>query len=692
MRKILSIICLACFYLFLAISCFGQTAQPSPTPIPADEETVKISTSLIQVDVTVSDKNGKIITDLKPEDFEIFENGEKQEITNFSFVSAESENSTAARNNVRNPPLNAPIRPEQVRRTIALVVDDLTITYERFGYVKKALKEFVDRQMRDGDFVAIARTGGSIGILEQFTSDRRQLYAAIEKLRWNPLGLGGPKFGLPSGAAPGGDAGIGLRNPDKEADDFRNSSISANLIGGINYFISGMKNLPGRKSAVIFSEGFSIFKRDITGPEKDFRVNAALEKLFDTAARSSVVVSTIDVRGLEPETNQAFNDTQDGLVYLAKQTGGVAFKNNNDFNVGIEKILDNQKGYYLIGYAPDAETFDAARRRFNKFTVNVKREGATARYHSGFFAVNESPKTNPSNQNPTERLKSALTSPFAASDIALNLNTLFGTDAAQGSFVRSLLHINAKDLKFTDEAGGAKKAVFDVLALSFNAEGQQIDKIVKNYVLTLPAKEYQRLQTSGFVYYFTFPFKKPGAYQLRVAIRDKQSEKIGSASQFIEIPNLKKEGLTLSGVALENLTRQQWQSQTRPSENKLDLEKTQNQAKTDLLSDTALKHFKSDTVLRYGFEVYNAKLDAARKPQLTTQINVLREGKLVFSGKQTPVDSANQKDLQKINSDGAFVLGTEMPPGEYVLQIIVTDNLAKGKDKTVTQFVQFEIV
>lgn len=93
MKKNISTLIFAYFYLFVAFSCFGQNGQPTPSPIPSDDDVVKVSTTLIQVDVTVTDKNGKIIADLKPEDFEIFENNEKQEITNFSFVSADASTS-----------------------------------------------------------------------------------------------------------------------------------------------------------------------------------------------------------------------------------------------------------------------------------------------------------------------------------------------------------------------------------------------------------------------------------------------------------------------------------------------------------------------------------------------------------------------------------------------------------------------
>ncbi len=114
-------------------------------------------------------------------------------------------------------------------------------------------------------------------------------------------------------------------------------------------------------------------------------------------------------------------------------------------------------------------------------------------------------------------------------------------------------------------------------------------------------------------------------------------------------------------------------------------------SETNPLNATSLRRFKRGTILRYGSEVYNAKL-AAGQPNLTVQIRMFRDGKLVFDGKQVPLELLGQTDLQRIKTVGALNLGTEMQPGDYVLQIVATDNLAKQKQKTATQFVQFEIV
>jgi hypothetical protein len=109
------------------------------------------------------------------------------------------------------------------------------------------------------------------------------------------------------------------------------------------------------------------------------------------------------------------------------------------------------------------------------------------------------------------------------------------------------------------------------------------------------------------------------------------------------------------------------------------------------MSDTSLRRFKQGTILRYGFEIYNAKLDGAQKPNLTVKVRIFRDGKMILDGKTVPIDLSQQTDLQRIKSVGAISLGTAMQSGDYVLQIVVTDNLAKGKRQIATQFVQFEI-
>ncbi len=695
---------MAIIIFVLAFSQFAYTQSPTQqlTPSPEDNDVVKISTNLIQIDVSVTDAKGKVITDLKPNEIEIYENGEKQNITNFSFISSVRATTETPKvidkNAIPVPPVA--LRPENVRRTYALVVDDLSLSFESAYQTRRALKKVVDEQMQDGDLVAIIRTGAGIGALQQFTSDKRILYAAIEKVKWNLQGSGGISAFAPIQSAPDSSLDVDPSATAEDSDptsgdgqtldDFRTRVFATGTLGALKYIVTGMSELPGRKSVILFSDGFRLFETDENGSQIGGEVLDFLKQLVDYANRASVVFYTIDARGLQytgftavdaisdtgPDALNALSqsrrdqlhDTQDGLSYLAEETGGLAITNDNDLSGGVRKILNDQS-YYLVGYEPDSETFDPAKRKFNKIAVKVLRKGATERHRSGFFNVANRPEKPASTLSPAAQIETALVSPFAVSGINMRLNALFGDDDKTGAFVRSLLHINANDLKFTDEKDGTKKAVIDVLAMSFGDNGQIVDQLAKNYSLILKPDGYRKALADGILYQFAFPVKKPGAYQYRVAIRDASGGKVGSASQFIEVPDLKKNKLTVSSIVLENLT-----------------------VKSNALSDTALRRIKRGSLLSYNYFVYNAKLNAAKQPQLQARIRVFQDGKLILDGQQKPFTLRGQTDMRHLKSRGALAIGDKFPLGDYVLQIIVTDQLAKAKQQIATQFVQFEIV
>jgi VWFA-related protein len=712
--------------LLIMIFCAFDFAQ-TPTPTPAEADVIIISTTLIQLDVTVTDKKGKIVTDLKPEDFEVYENGEKQNITNFSFISSapETQNSPTPKPDKNKAAVPIPpvqIRPEQVRRTIALVVDDLGLSFESIYSVRRALKKFVDEQMQPNDLVAIIRTGSGTGSLQQFTSDKNLLYSAIEKVRWNPIGRAGISAFTPveptlqeqiaaNSATPRTNTSETTEaqiQAEKDRmtvfNELREDIFSVGTLGAINYVVKGMNELPGRKSIMLFSDGFSICTD--TDMRKDAgrcnQMQDALQRLTDLCNRAAVTIYTQDARGLtyvgmtsqdnislttqklEEQVSTRIDDLRDkqqGLSFLANETGGRAIFNNNDLNLGLEKMLEDTKGFYLIGYQPDSSTFDEKTRRFNKLTVKVKNEDLNVRYRSGFFGVADADvkRSEAKDETPLQQILKPLTSPFTVNEINLKLNTLFGNDDKNGSFIHSFLYIDAKDLKFSDAPNNSKQAAFDVLAISYGENGEIVEQVGQNYSITVKNDKYQSLLDEGFVYNFVFPIKKPGAYQMRVSLRDAASAKVGSASQFLEVPDLKKNKLTLSGIVLENLTEAQWKEQN--SSNK----------QTNALMDTSLRRFKRGTILRYTTEIYNAKFDRKRKPQLQTQVRIFRDGKLILDGKQNPLQTDGNSDSHKLNFAGAIGLGNEMQTGDYVLQIVVIDNLAKSKQKLATNWVQFEL-
>ncbi len=735
MKKVL----LSFFLLFIfTILTFSQTPQPEATPPPlpeVDDTLVKISTTLIQLDIVVTDKKGNQITDLNPEDFEIFVNGEKQDISNFSYIFSKAANiantaSASPKNNKSTnkysvPPPPAKSKLEDVRRTYAIIVDDLGLSTPSISVVKDAIRKFINEQMQPGDLVAIIRTGGGVGAFQSFTTDKRQLLVAVDKIKWNGQGRG-TAGGYFEPISPdlkeelvsinkGGETAVGAetdREFENQIDEFRNvqefntENFSVGTLGSINYVVSGMRELPGRKAAMVFSEGFNLTSQSPTNPARRMstRVLEAMRVLADLANRSSVVLYTLDPRGLQipgmfnsddrvtdifdtgstavktSEIRQRdFLDSQQSLRFLAEETGGIAFVNQNDLTKGLREAVEDQSGYYLIGYQPDSETFDIKGTKFNKVLIKVKRDDLRVRYRSGFFGAVDR-KTEAVKKTPAQQIYGALLSPFSAKDISVNLTTIFAEDDKSGTFIRSLVTIEAKNLKFSKEPDGTHKANFDILAMTFGDNGVPVDETAKNYTVKLGENAYRKILETGFIYDLLVPVKKTGAYQLRVALRDSATEKVGSASQFVEVPNLKKNRLTLSSIILDNYTTDQWQRVVSGN-----LQNTDEQSGLDM----ALRRFKSGTVLRYDYMIYNAKINPV---QLNTQMRLFRDGELVLEGKPVVIDGKDQTNLQRIQAAGAITLGSNLAPGNYALQIIVSDTGTKGKNQITSNWIDFEIV
>jgi hypothetical protein len=441
-----------------------------------------------------------------------------------------------------------------------------------------------------------------------------------------------------------------------------------------------------------------------------------LKELIDIANRKSVVFYTIDARGLETTSMTAadsFADptlldplalqsmqrvdsdrggelfsSQQGLVYLAKETGGLAYVNQNDIGAGIDRAMEDQS-FYLIAYTPDSESFDPETRKFNKLEVKVVRDGTKVRHRSGFFVGSEEEKIRVDMNTPTKIMR-ALTSPFAVNGVSLRLNALFGHNEKQGYYIHSFLHINAKDLTFTKLPNGEYQAVFDVLALSYGDNGVPVDKENVTGTMTFRPELYDRIRDEGFSYSFIFRVKKPGAYQMRVAIMDRGNKEVGSANQFIEVPNLKKHGVTLSGIVLENMSSQLWADLANGGSQMLT--KATASMRPDPLQDTSVRRFKRGTVLRYGVEVYNAKAPIG-PDQIRLQTRVFHDRVKVFESPERKLDPMTQSGSKEapVFTD-AVSLGDNLLPGDYVLQVIVTDIRAKEKRRISTQYVQFEVI
>jgi hypothetical protein len=235
--------------------------------------------------------------------------------------------------------------------------------------------------------------------------------------------------------------------------------------------------------------------------------------------------------------------------------------------------------------------------------------------------------------------------------------------------LRSFVVVNAEDLTFTTMPDGLRMAKFDVSSVLFSENGAVVDRQDFRGVVALSQGLYERSQREGVVYAFDLPLKRAGAFQLRVALRDATTQRIGAAGQFVQTPNLSGGKLALSDVLLyadadSRTDDQTWRALVR-------------------------RRFPPGASLVFGYTIYNAAVDKKTSlPQLTTQTFVFRDAVKIYSSEKEKV-TADRADLKRIATGARLQLGPAMTPGEYVVQIVVEDQLAK---RTVTQVTQFEVV
>jgi VWFA-related protein len=690
------------FFLFWA-AAFGQPPAPANFQQGSPENVIHINVNLVQLDAVVTDAHGKHVTDLRPEDFEILQDGKPQRITNFSYIQAGPPGQpvpASARADARGkaiPPPPMALKPQDVRRTMALVVDDLGLSFESMAYVRRALKDFVDRQMRPGDLVAVIRTSAGMGALQQFTSDKRLLDAAIDRARYSMLS----RVSVSSFGPAGGD-----ESGPSVAQEERNSIFTAGTLGAIRYVVNGLHELPGRKALVLFSENMRLLQGRGRNMQYDPRVMDAMHRLEDAANRASVVIYSIDPRGLQTHQLTAADDTrgmstreiaevpmqrseeefrsQDGLERLAHDTGGRFYFNSNDIPGLLREAVTDSEGYYLLAYHPDARSFDprTGQTRFHSVAVRLKVPGLRVRYRHGFYGRSDS-LYEPPPRTARAQIEHALFSPFGAGDVRLRLTALFTNAEKIGSYLNAALYINANDLTFTDQPGGWHKAVFEAVAITLGENGETIDSSAKTYTLQIKGESYRRALANGMFYHLEHPVKKPGYYQMRVALRDDASGRVGSASQFIEIPDVRR-GLTLSSLILGK------EPPAPPPSPEGAPAADQPPPQPDPKANAVLRTFRPGDAMEYAYQVIDVRDDPGKARSFEVRTRLFLDGKQIHESQPMPLETIRQSDPKRLLGGGGLHLGAGMQPGDYVLQVIVTES-TDGKQYTAAQAMDFEI-
>ncbi|WP_031500412.1 VWA domain-containing protein [Bryobacter aggregatus] len=689
----------------------------------APDDTIRVNVNLIQLDVKVTDKSGRDVPDLSVSDFEVLRDGKRQTIDKVLYVSGQRPGAARVGPALAGLPVAAlpSVQPrrQDIRRTIAIYIDDLSLSMESIDRAKNALKKFIEEHIQPGDFVALYRSSSGVGMLQQFTTDKRQLLVAVDR-------TGFRNRNAVDSLAPVDDErmeqsdnptlaqqAMEMRLREDIQRRERQDLLTAGMLATARFVVKGLQELPGRKSLILFSEslqmidqprgmtnsGMSAEMRMMPGMSGGIRQRTlqSLEGLIDAANRAGVVLYPIDPRGLsvngmtaadkpssEPfralsqmqERRNDFLSSQDGMLMLADQTGGVFYGNTNDIGAALKGALDDQEGYYLISFRPDDATFEKAKgeAKFHKFSVKVNRSGLKLRYRKGFYGEPDQEADRTSSSN----LVTSMTSPFRATEVGLKVSPIYYDDATEGAKIRALLHIDASNFTYKEvpaDAGDKNQAPWfetsiDQLVMLYDESGQRAESVGKMHTIKSRGSAFEKLKQGGLRQEVEVPVKRPGAYQLRAAIMDQSSKRTGSSMHFIEIPDLRNKRLAMSDLVL---SVSDWETNGQPQ------------------SGPTQRIFKPGAKLAYGGFIYNAKVNQGKKnADLETQIVLYREGKQIYTGTLTPFRPEFAPD-SSYSLIGSVQLGPGTQAGGYVLQVAIRDLNAPKKQQFFVRSVDFEV-
>ena len=719
--------------LLSALLAAGTPAPPAPPPRAQKADRgfpeVGVAAELVELDVIVTDGKDRPLTDLGPEDFEVLEEGRPQPITHFAHgFMAPSKGNAPPEGRTPGPAAFPDAGPRP--RYLVLAVDDYHLEPEDLSSVRAALLRFIDGQLAAGDEAMVVAASGSLGALQQFTTDRDVLRRAVARLR-----VQNRSFRAPVDVPRMTDYQAELiESGDQEALDLaaheimvadlpgrpestqrrlaetlarRRAQVLARQIfsvtdqatrltlASLERLVRGLLPLRGRKVVALFSSGFFL------GPERQ-STRRDLQVIADAAARSGVVLYTIDARGLvatpaigdarvaggyditsnpgarERIEMQAQQAARDGLNTLALDTGGLPFFNRNDLDGSLKRVLEDSATYYRLGFAPRDSPRDG---RFHKVEVRVRsRSGLRVRTASGYFAggapaaAEAKPAASPE-EEAARLLRSALDSSYPLRALPVELTADF-VGTSSGDVVVATVCLDVSRLPFQPTAEGREAARFDLVGVLVDEEGKAVGQFSDRVELSLAPEAKERVLRNGLTYRKTLAVR-PGLLQARVAVQAEGSGLLGSAAQWVDVPDRTRPGLALSSAVL--LAEGEDMSPGEPA--------ARGAASFDRprLAEVA-RRFPRGAHLDYLLLVYDRG-----KPGVASPVDVVVE-RQILSGSTILTRSAPGPVTEEGPGGIPVVSGRlrldPFPPGGYELRLVVSDRVSKA---TATRSLRFTV-
>jgi VWFA-related protein len=587
----------------------GDLQQTPSAPRSVGSE--KAGVTAVLVDVVVRDKKGMPVRDLQQSEFEILEDGAPQTVGSFSPI-FEAEASPTTTPGVATPtPMAAASRtgaggtsamPAAAKLTpiTALVFDRLSPDGRQLSV--KAARAYVSEKDPLPSMMGVFGIDLAFTPYAPFTKDRETLRKALDTIETRASTTFGPdreqkrrvEYNVATtqqqaDAAGGGGAnqsvgssGAAAQLAQMEADmmagfeALERDEQGYASVNGLFAIIGAMRQLPGRKSVVLFSEGVAI--------------PPAVHRLFlgviDAANRANVSIYTMDAAGLRTESEQAKirdqvnkagkrgltsyessprresgnepltkamelnedvlrQDPHTGLGELAQGTGGQIFDNTNNLRTGFERVESDLRNYYLIGYTPTNSAYDGA---FRKIVVKVNRPGLTVAARKGYFAVRDTGGA-PVNTWEAPAL-AALDRRPVPNAFPYRAGALQFPSKEKPGLVPVVVDLKTAPLSFpTTEDQKGFKSDFAVVVRFVDAQNKVVRKVGQHYEMSAALDKLDLAKNSDVLFYRE-PELPPGVYTMETIVYDGPTSKASVRFATVEVPRVDPAKLRMSSLVI----------------------------------------------------------------------------------------------------------------------------------------------
>ena len=676
-------------------------AAAAPAKAPAADAGTPIfrtNTNLVIVDVTVKDKAGNLIPNLRQEDFILKEDGKPQKISVFQYQELDLEPEPPEELKLADE-LKLPEAPKSEitsptpgqlhfkdKRLMIFYLDFSSMAVAEQLRAQDAALDYLNKFITKDDLLAIILYTSTPVVLSDFTDDRDVLTNVIRQL---PIGEASELAGLAdTGDDNGQDTGAAFVADETEFNVY-NTDKSLNAIGQVAKML---KSFPEKKALIYFSSGVTR-----TGMEND----AQLEATVNLAEKANMAIFPIDARGLMADPpgggaskagsrgsgifngsaynsqRSAVNASQDTLNSLAVDTGGKMFVDSNNIALGIENVQRAMSSYYLLGYYSSNDKEDGKYRKIS-YKLNSKIAGAKLEGREGYYADKNWQKMN--GEDKEYQLTQALSSGDPVTDIPIVLQLDYFRISPTAYYIPVSIRVPGSSVAIAQK-GGAAETQLDFAGQVQDETHAAVSNVRDNIKIKLDGANAERATKGTYQYDAGFTLQ-PGAYHLKFVVRENISGKMGTFEGKLVVPDLSADthGLKLSSII--------WSNQRNPVTSAVgSAERATRQTLAanplivgnEKVIPNVTKVFRRAQTLYVNFDVYDAQPDPtdtkARRVKVSMSL-FTKNGVRAFE--VGPIDATQVVSSRPEAVPVQFQIPLkDIPPGDYTSQITAVDEVSR---------------